>query len=347
MKILVCPGDLGGCAHYRAYNPYWKLGPGYEVAFTYAQDDPNFKEADALVIPRIHTELALKLFKDFKASGRPVILDFDDNFHAIPWYNPALSVFYEGSDDLRRFEEALDVATIVTVSTQPLADAYRNRRDDIMVCPNFIANEHLDAVAPKEITGKLKVEGQVRIGYVGSHTHFGDVALLAEPLTKIMEAYQMPEVRPVFLGYPPILPLHHRLRSEFHAGILRTDNESVSDFMLRFYQEINKMQIDIAVAPLEDSLFNRCKSNIKLLEYGIAGVPVVASSVGPYYDWPGTGLALNSDTWFLQLQSLIERQELRQAFAETNLSYIRRSHTTRQAIGAWQTMLKKLEHVSA
>ena len=101
MKILVCPADAGGCALYRAFNPYWKLGPDYEVAFEFNPESENFAAADVLMIPRVHTELALDVFKKFKATGRPVILDFDDNFHAIPWYNPALSVFPKGGPDLR------------------------------------------------------------------------------------------------------------------------------------------------------------------------------------------------------------------------------------------------------
>ena len=157
-----------------------------------------------------------------------------------------------------------------------------------MVCPNFIATEHLDEVAPKELTGKPKREGEIRIGYAGSHTHFGDVALLAKPLTQIAEAYQIPRIQYVFFGYPPILPLQHRLNCEFYPGIGRVGSESVSDFMLRYYKEIVAMDLDIALAPLEDCLFNRCKSNIKLLEYGIAGVPILCSLSALISEYPGS-----------------------------------------------------------
>lgn len=341
MKILVCPGDDGACSAYRAFQPYWKLGPGYEVAFTYNPKDENFATADVLVIPRIHTELALRVFKDFKASGRPVILDFDDNFHCIPWYNPARQVFHEGTPDLQRFEEALEMATLVTCSTQTLADSYKHVRDDIVVCPNFIANENLDAIAPKELTGAPKREGQIRIGYAGSHTHFGDVLLLAEPLAKIAEAYQFPRMQFVFFGYPPILPLHHRVNCEYYPGIARVQSESVNDFMLRYYREIIAMDIDIALAPLEDCLFNRCKSNIKLLEYGIAGIPVLASPIDPYKGW-SLMEAQDAFSWEVLLGHLVEKQEARLAFAETNLKRVREQHTTRQAIGAWHRLLEKV-----
>jgi len=44
------------------------------------------------------------------------------------------------------------------------------------------------------------------------------------------------------------------------------------------------LQLDLAIAPLEDNRFNACKSNLRLLEYGACAVPVVCSDVGPYQD---------------------------------------------------------------
>jgi len=124
MKIIACPAETGACAHYRIFSPYWKLAakPGVTVAFTFDAADTNFDKADVMVMPRIHTQLGLDVMKKFKASGRPVILDFDDNFHEIPWHSPVRKDFFPGSEDVRRFEEALDLATIVTASTQALAD---------------------------------------------------------------------------------------------------------------------------------------------------------------------------------------------------------------------------------
>jgi hypothetical protein len=39
---------------------------------------------------------------------------------------------------------------------------------------------------------------------------------------------------------------------------------------------------DLAIAPLESNEFNQYKSNLKLLEYGWCGIPVVCSDVTPY-----------------------------------------------------------------
>ncbi len=45
-----------------------------------------------------------------------------------------------------------------------------------------------------------------------------------------------------------------------------------------------RLDLDLALAPIEQNLFNECKSNLRLLEYGACAVPLVCSDVGPYRD---------------------------------------------------------------
>ncbi|MBK8533723.1 MAG: hypothetical protein IPL59_00575 [Candidatus Competibacteraceae bacterium] len=42
------------------------------------------------------------------------------------------------------------------------------------------------------------------------------------------------------------------------------------------------LDLDPAVAPLEHHRFNRAKSNLRLLEYGVLGWPVVCTDILPY-----------------------------------------------------------------
>jgi hypothetical protein len=42
------------------------------------------------------------------------------------------------------------------------------------------------------------------------------------------------------------------------------------------------LNLDVAIAPLEINAFNEAKSNLKLLEYGALGYPVVCSDIVPY-----------------------------------------------------------------
>jgi hypothetical protein len=44
-------------------------------------------------------------------------------------------------------------------------------------------------------------------------------------------------------------------------------------------QKLATLDLDLAVAPLENNQFNDCKSNLRLLEYGACGFPVICSNV--------------------------------------------------------------------
>ena len=79
-------------------------------------------------------------------------------------------------------------------------------------------------------------------------------------------------------------------------------------------------QCDVAVAPLVDSDFNRGKSNLKFLEYAAAGLPVVASDVGPYAatirsEQDGLLVANDTDAWFEAIVRLLDDAPLRLALA--------------------------------
>jgi hypothetical protein len=71
-------------------------------------------------------------------------------------------------------------------------------------------------------------------------------------------------------------------------------------------------QFDIGIAPLRDTVFNRNKSALKVMEYGAWGIPYVASDIAPYRRWhnetKGLGgfLAASKTEWDTALRFLIE-----------------------------------------
>jgi hypothetical protein len=47
-------------------------------------------------------------------------------------------------------------------------------------------------------------------------------------------------------------------------------------------QKLANLDLDLALAPLENNQFNDCKSNLRLLEYGACGYPVICSNTGAF-----------------------------------------------------------------
>ena len=94
------------------------------------------------------------------------------------------------------------------------------------------------------------------------------------------------EVEWVFMGMCP--DVWRPYVQEFHPGV------SIE----RYPAKLASLNLDLALAPLEDNLFNRCKSNLRLLEYGICGFPVICSDIQPYRcDLPVTRVRNRYKEW--------------------------------------------------
>jgi glycosyltransferase involved in cell wall biosynthesis len=76
-------------------------------------------------------------------------------------------------------------------------------------------------------------------------------------------------------------------------------------------------EMDITIAPLErENVFCRAKSEVKFIEAGAVGVPLVASATDSYERAIGDGengfLARSSDDWLAKLRALIADEKLRE-----------------------------------
>ena len=66
----------------------------------------------------------------------------------------------------------------------------------------------------------------------------------------------------------------------------------------KYPKRLANLDLDLALAPLEYNLFNDCKSNLRLLEYGACGFPVVCSDALPYRcDLPVTRVKNRYKDW--------------------------------------------------
>jgi glycosyltransferase involved in cell wall biosynthesis len=92
----------------------------------------------------------------------------------------------------------------------------------------------------------------------------------------------------------------------------------------------------IAIAPLADIPWNRARSNIKLKEYGAAGLPWLASAVGPYLglgEKEGGRLVAEGD-WYDALDRLIRDERGRRKLAKRAAKWAK-GQTIDQHVGEW------------
>ncbi len=265
---------------------------------------------DVIVLYRLMMSPALaQLIAAAQRLGKPVIFDTDDLI-----FEPDLISAHRAVKDLSQEDQALYAVGVgrylqtllacdaVVTSTPVLAELARARGKRAFVHRNSLGIE-MQALADR-LPKSYREEGVV-IGYgSGTHTHDVDFLEVADALAYVLDKY--PEVELWLVG-----PL--TISSSLESYGERIRKFPVLDWSGWFELE-NKM--DIALAPLElDNIFCRAKSEIKFVEAGVVGVPIVASEIDPYRDSMTHGtdglLARSMQDWIGALSSLIENPELR------------------------------------
>ncbi len=204
------------------------------------------------------------------------------------------------------------------------------------VVPNAL-DEGILALASEFMPRPPKIDtGFVTVGYgSGSKTHDGDFGIVAPALLAVMRRH--PQVRLVIHG-PLDLPSQFRRFTDrvFQVPFLQGDD---------YLRALASWQISIA--PLEDSLFNEAKSNIKYIEASILGVASICSGTAPFREAIEHGrtgmLADTSDAWEEALTRLVLDTNLRQRIAqEARRSVMARYHPRAVAVRQLQGVVMPL-----
>ncbi|WP_158150963.1 glycosyltransferase [Pantoea ananatis] len=193
-----------------------------------------------------------------KVSGVFKVFELDDLLTHIPLKNIHKSEF--GSDVIKMLRKSLSFVDRFVVSTQPLAEAYKHLHSNIVVRQNCLSEDWWGNLVSLRQQGR-----KPRVGWAGGSSHRGDLEMLID----VVKSFHN-EVEWVFFGMCP-----EQIRpwiTEFHSGV---------DIEI-YPQKLASLNLDLALAPVEDNSFNACKSNLRLLEYGACSIPVICSDVECY-----------------------------------------------------------------
>ncbi|MES2497213.1 MAG: glycosyltransferase [Pseudomonadota bacterium] len=201
--------------------------------------------------------------------GAALVVDVDDAFTLIGPDHPEHDLYRPLNAALDR---AVGAAAETWFSTADLADAYAPLGARSIVVPNAIDPRlwrDWRRVRPRPFTGD-----RVRMLYMGTHTHGPDLAMIRPALDQLhSERGDMFDL--TVIGVDPDLapaPWLHRLAPP-------ADAVSYPRFV-RWLRE--QGPFDLGLAPLADNPFNRCKSDIKALDYAALGILPLLSD-GPAY----------------------------------------------------------------
>lgn len=279
--VLVHPADNGGCGHYRVIQPFNAqknagLIDGVMSEIILPMAEVERLAPDAIVFQRQMSEEQLNNMRRLKTfTSAFKVLELDDYLPNLP-----LKSVHHGQvpkDIVRTLRRALSYVDRFVVSTQPLAEALKDFHPDIRVMEN-----RLDPQWWSELpVSQRRVSAKPRVGWAGGNSHTGDLELIGDVVKALAD-----EVDWIFFG---MCPEHLRpYVKEFYSGV---------EISL-YPAALARLNLDLAVAPVEQNLFNECKSNLRLLEYGACGFPVICSDLVCYQgDLPVTRVRNRFKDW--------------------------------------------------
>jgi O-antigen biosynthesis protein len=278
--VLGHPADPYGCGNYRVIKPFVALRNAGMVdgmlspGLLHVADLERYAP-DVILLQRQISEVRLQAMRRIKLlSSAFKVYELDDYLPNLP----LKSVHRKDmpKDAVKALRRGMGFVDRFVVSTHALAEAFQGLHEDIRVVENRLPLEWWEGLGSQRRRGR-----KPRVGWAGGVSHTGDLELIADVVKALVD-----EVEWVFFGMCPekIRPYVH----EVHGGV---------DIDL-YPQKLASLDLDLALAPLEDNRFNHCKSNLRLLEYGICGFPVVCSDLTPYRgDLPVTRVKNRYKDW--------------------------------------------------
>jgi glycosyltransferase involved in cell wall biosynthesis len=210
----------------------------------------------------------------------------------------------------------LKVAKYVTTTTTLFADEIKKYNKNVFVLPNAINPNEPQFKEPTLESDRL------RFGWLGGSSHLHDIQILNEgfnKLTKYQDKVQYVlcgfdtrgtvteinsqtgehvkrNIKPeetVWAQYEKIFTQDYKIVSDEYKKHLLLYNQNIfPDEMAESYLRVwtkpvtsyakNYSKFDVSLAPIKNHMFNRMKSQLKVIEAGFYKKALIASNIGPY-----------------------------------------------------------------
>ncbi|MBA4696384.1 MAG: glycosyltransferase [Legionella sp.] len=252
----------------------------------------------------------------------------DDNFWELGKYNDSpLAQFYSHPDTLETLNLFVRHADKVILSSKNLQDYLKTTISNTHVISAAFDFSLLQGLTPVPSIDKIKIL------YIGTIYRERDFEVVVPALKKILTEYP-DKVIMYFKGFVP---------SE-----LKSLQNIIYDEQFKDYEVCIKEQYifnyDIGIAPLDNTTFNRAKTNLKYREYGACRIAGIYSDVPPYTDSVISGtngllVSHNTQDWYHGLKTLINNAELRATIVENAFNDVALNFTHQKIGPEWENIL--------
>jgi hypothetical protein len=231
-------------------------------------DWPNYVSYDVAVFQRPFISIHLNTINMLKLMGIKVIIDYDDDVLNVPMHNPFYNNYEANKENIKKIAGNADE---IWVSTPGLKETFSPFNKNIKVVPNA----HNDYLFP--VKNKVQFNNKdIKVAYRGGSTHEIDVYSQLNDWIEMINKNKKTEF--YFMGsrFPYL---------ESKCG----DNYVIipGSHILDYFRTIHNLNPNIFIYTLEDSKFNRGKSNISWIEATYSGAAVIAPEFLPEFIRPG------------------------------------------------------------
>ena len=323
MKLLALWEGMGGVEYHRLYSPlkFMQINYSEEVEVDICTDIndkglPDLRGYDLVLFNRYigvrHYDILVHLAKH----NIPYIIDIDDHWQ-LPRFHHAYR-WWKSNQIKAAITDAITYAHAVTTTTPLLADKIRVYNKNVTVIPNALN------LTDDQWLAEPTTSDKVRFGWVGGLTHANDIQIICDSIADICESFP-DKVEFYLCGYEQhhlwqsILYRFNGAADKIRPQIVVSQAQSVNEYG-NFYR-----LFDVALAPLENTNWNNCKSELKIIEAAAYSLPVIASGYMPFLNHAGNvgvRMTLNSPTeWFQNIRWFIDNRDKAQVMGAANKEY--------------------------
>lgn len=308
--MLIIDTTSAGVQKYRVQGPHVHLANKYDYNIEFALGDiekENFYSHDKMFVHfnAAQNDNYVNMFDKFQKEGMKIIVDVDDYWHLDtrhPLYKKSVI-----DDVSKKSIQFIKNADYITTTTEILAKEIKKLNKNVFVLPNALDKDSNEMQLNKTTSDIL------RVGWSGGSSHLEDIKLLSNMGigTKIHNAQFImagfsSKIRrsdgtidesvdeSVWKVYERIMSANysivsenykqHLLTNDKHSQYHDVDNEPYKRVWTKSIAKYlkNMNNIDVFVAPLLDTKFNRMKSELKIIEAGFFKTPVICSDIVNY-----------------------------------------------------------------
>jgi glycosyltransferase involved in cell wall biosynthesis len=277
---------------------FWKQ---YQIVSFHRSIGPDFEKAHELI-------------QKLNTMGIITVCDIDDYW--MPGKEHPIHDIIMFNKINEKIVANLKVAKYVTTTTTLFADEIRKYNKNVFVLPNAINPNEPQFKEPTLESDRL------RFGWLGGSSHLHDIQILNEgfnKLTKYQDKVQYVlcgfdtrgtvteinsqtgehvkrNIKPdetVWAQYEKIFTQDYKIVSdEYKKHLLLYNQDIFPNEMAESYLRVwtkpvtsyakNYSKFDVSLAPIKNHMFNRMKSQLKVIEAGFYKKALIASNVGPY-----------------------------------------------------------------